>query len=122
MAKVDIKDIEKHYKSFYDVKKINKKTRKWKKFYNNYRSGRIVEHKILVHPKVGKLLEKEKKSKVRSNSMTFNKKHYVRGSRYYDTKEDAKRSAKINRKDGNNAIIDKRKNGYFLWINMSRKK
>ena len=118
MVKIDIKKIEESYKSFYDEKKINKKTKKWKKFYSDFRKGKVIEHKMQIHPQVVKLLEKEKKKpKIRSTEMTFNGKKYYRSSGVWDTKAEAKEAQeKYKTRLNKSAILDKRKNGYFFWL------
>lgn len=45
----------------------------------------------------------------------FNGKRYQRSLKYHKTKEEARKHQKENNRLGYNAIIDKRKEGYFLW-------
>lgn len=53
---------------------------------------------------------------------TFNKKRYEKGFLRFKTKSEAKKEAKLQRKNGYNIIIDKRKDGWFYWTseNFSR--
>jgi len=117
---VDIKDIESAYKRKHDVKKINKKTKKWKKFYNAYRKKNLTsDEKYLLSYYKSKDKPKSKPKKEpekQTNSMKFNGKWYNRSARTFSTKEEAKRSAKESRAAGLSVILDKRKSGYIFWI------
>lgn len=48
--------------------------------------------------------------------MNYNGRLYKRSTSMLSTKEEAIRYKKELHKDGHNAVIDKRKAGYFLWI------
>lgn len=111
---VDIKDIEREYKKEYHVDKINKSTKKWKKFYREARKG----HKF----KPRKPLPVIELSGTKS--MMFNGRKYYKINAYsgISTKADAKKKAKELSMHGTNAIIDYRKNGYFLWTNDRKKR
>lgn len=120
---VDIKDIEQEYKYVFGVKKINKKTKKWKKFYRDTKSGKI-GHLVGLDTPI-----KSKPKRVSSSSsislgktMIFNGRQYAKTHPGIPTKVKAKELAKDLNKKGVNAIIDHRKTGYFLWTNQRNKR
>lgn len=57
-----------------------------------------------------------------SDVMMFNGKKYKRVYEYYSTKENVKIQQKALRGLDINAIIDKRKEGYFIWIGEAKRK
>jgi hypothetical protein len=122
---VEISKIEEAYKRKFETKSINKKTKKWKSFYNAYRRKKIKE--IGKSLTAGGMEPKDKPRRKKSGksltargmelgSMVFNGKKYDRDERYVPTKEQIKANAKSWRMRGYNVIIDKRKAGYFVWF------
>lgn len=58
-----------------------------------------------------------------SEYMTFNGKKYRRVDAYYLTKKDVKEIAENKRKvNSENVIIDKRKEGYIIWVGLDKRK
>lgn len=68
--------------------------------------------------------EKEKKPRGRKpehlGRRKFNGRWYERTIKDWKIKEEAKKEQKYLRSNGYNAIIDKDKDGYFLWFNTKR--